>query len=81
MPTKKSDKKPLGEYTLIELLKMAGQGTAKGAKKAVMDYSPIAILGKIIGGATATNPFTTPVKDVGKNILHGMAMEEGEKAL
>jgi len=81
MPDNKSDKKSLGEYTLLELIKMAGIGAGKGIKKGVMDYSPIAILGKIIGGATATNPFTTPVKDVGRNILSGMAMEEGEKAL
>jgi hypothetical protein len=82
------DKKSLSEYTLLELLKMAGKGTvtgiekgAKGIGKGVMDYSPIAILGKMIGGATAQNPFTTPVGQVGKNMLHGMAAEEGEKAL
>lgn len=84
MPTKKSDKKPLGEYTLLELIKMAGKGVGEGIKKgakASMDIMPLNILAKMIGGATAQNPFTTPVKDVGRNMLIGMSVDEGVKAL
>ena len=67
--------KPIGQQNILEILKNLVGGY-------VMNYSPPAITGQLLGGLTAGgNPLTTPVQDIGRNIKAAMAGEAGLKSM
>ena len=64
--------KNLGEMNLLEILQGGAQTAGQMVNQQVTQDNPVAVLARLLGGLTASNPLTTPTQDVAQNVVSGV---------